>query len=125
MTMGRTVLVVDDDDDIRMMLGTFLKRFDFEVREASNAWQALAALQQPVDLVILDLRMPFDVSGGDLIQTLESLGRSTPIIVLSGWTQDLDRGALPGFVRAVIDKPVRLDGLKATIDQVLSSNDLN
>ena len=75
---GQTVLIVDDDEDIRMMLGAFLERCDFVIKEASNAWQALAALQMPVDLVILDLRMPFDVSGGDLIKTLENLHRSTP-----------------------------------------------
>ncbi|MBT6625764.1 MAG: response regulator, partial [Gemmatimonadetes bacterium] len=92
--MGKTVLIVDDDDDIRLLLRTYLRRLDYEVREAGNAWQALAAVQQPVDLIVLDLRMPFDVSGADLIQTLESLGRSTPVIVLSGWTQDLDEYVL-------------------------------
>ncbi len=120
--MGKTVLIVDDDDDIRLMLKTYLRRFEFEIREAANAWQALAAVQQPVDLIVLDLRMPFDVSGSDLIDTLESLGRCTPVIVLSGWTQDLDRGSLPGFVRAVIDKPVRLDAFKAAIDRVLQGD---
>jgi len=64
----------------------------------------------------------FDVSGADLIQTLESLGRTTPVIVLSGWTQDLDRAALPSFVRAVIDKPVKLEAFKAAIDQVLQGD---
>ncbi|MBT3346466.1 MAG: response regulator [Gemmatimonadetes bacterium] len=122
---GKTVLIVDDDEDIRMMLRAFLERCDFEAKEASNAWQALAALQMPVDLVILDLRMPFDVSGGDLIKTLESLGRTTPIIVLSGWTQDLDRATLPSFVRAVVDKPVRLDDLRATIERVMLGTDPN
>ncbi|MBT4096194.1 MAG: response regulator [Gemmatimonadetes bacterium] len=122
--MGKTVLIVDDDDDIRLLLRTYLRRLDYEVREAGNAWQALAAVQQPVDLIVLDLRMPFDVSGADLIQTLESLGRSTPVIVLSGWTQDLDRDSLPSFVRAVIDKPVRLEEFSATVDRALQ-NDLN
>lgn len=120
--MGKTVLIVDDDDAIRLMLRTYLRRLDYEVREAGNAWQALAAVQQPVDLIVLDLRMPFDVSGSDLIQTLESLGRSTPVIVLSGWTQDLDRDSLPSFVRAVIDKPVRLEEFSEAIDRALQSN---
>ncbi|HCV24780.1 MAG TPA: hypothetical protein QF604_23730 [Candidatus Latescibacteria bacterium] len=62
------------------------------------------------------------MSGADLIQTLESLGRTTPVIVLSGWTQDLDRAALPSFVRAVIDKPVKLEAFKAAIDQVLQGD---
>ncbi|MEC8992340.1 MAG: hypothetical protein VX656_13940 [Candidatus Latescibacterota bacterium] len=49
------------------------------------------------------------MSGADLIQTLESLGRTTPVIVLSGWTQDLDRAALPSFMRAVIDQVLQGD----------------
>ncbi|MEC8992339.1 MAG: response regulator [Candidatus Latescibacterota bacterium] len=56
--MVKTVLIVDDDEDIRLMLRTYLRRFDFETREAGNACQALAAVQQPVDLIVLDLRMP-------------------------------------------------------------------
>ena len=58
--------------------------------EATNAWQSLAALQQPVDLVILDVRVPYDISGNDLIHTLKDLGNGVPIIVFSGWTEDLD-----------------------------------
>ena len=56
--MVKPVLIVDDDEDIRLMLRTYLRRFDFGTREAGNAWQALAAVQQPVDLIVLDLRMP-------------------------------------------------------------------
>lgn len=80
-------------------------------------------MQPPVGLIVLDLRRPFDVSGSDLIQTLESLGRSTPVIVLSGWTRDLDRDSLPSFVRAVVDKPVRLEEFSAIVERALQ-NDL-
>jgi DNA-binding NtrC family response regulator len=80
-------------------------------------------MQQPVDLIALDLRRPFDVSGSDLLQPVESLGRPTPVIVLSGWTQDLDRDSLPISVRAVIDRPVRLEEFSATVERALQ-NDL-
>ena len=43
--MVKTVLIVDDDEDIRLMLRTYLRLFDFETREAGNACQALAAAQ--------------------------------------------------------------------------------
>ncbi|MDP6017198.1 MAG: response regulator [Candidatus Latescibacteria bacterium] len=69
--MGATVLVVEDDEQVRALVVTILKKHDFVVIEATNAWQALAALQRPpVDLVILDLRMPYSISGSDLIGTM-------------------------------------------------------
>lgn len=116
--MSATVLVVDDDDQVRTLVTTILQKMGHDTVEAANAWQALAALQRPVDLVILDLRMPYDISGSDLISTLESLGHETPVIVFSGWTEDLD-GEMPAFVKAVVSKPVRVAGFIDTVNATL------
>jgi YesN/AraC family two-component response regulator len=68
-----------------------LKKLGHATIEATNAWQALAAIQQSLDLVILDIRMPYDITGNDLITTLKDLGSEVPVIVFSGWTEDLTR----------------------------------
>ena len=117
--MAVTVLVVDDDDQVRSLVTTVLRKLGHETAEAANAWQALAALQKPVDLVILDVRMPYDISGDDLIDTLKSLGRDVPIIVLSGWVDDLDEEQ-PPFVKAVLAKPVRIEDFVDTVNRVLA-----
>ena len=118
--MAVTVLVVDDDDQVRTLVATVLRKMDHDIVEAANAWQALAALQHPVDLVILDVRMPYDISGGDLIATLEKMERNVPVIVLSGWIDDLDDD-LPPFVKAVLSKPIGIEAFIETVNQVLGS----
>lgn len=118
--MPATILIVEDDDQVRNFVGTILRRSGHETLEATNAWQALAALQHRIDLVILDIRMPYDVTGSDLIATLKDLGQAVPVIVFSGWTEDLD-DELPSFVKAVLSKPVRIERLIDTVDQVLAA----
>src|SRR5258708_6717685 len=55
----RRVLIVDDSDDTRMMLGNFLGMAGHETIFAANGWEALLTLDNThVDLVLLDLMMP-------------------------------------------------------------------
>jgi len=122
--MVETVLVVEDDQQVRTLVTTILKKLGHRTVEATNAWQALAALQQPVDLVILDVRTPYDISGSDLIHTLKDLGTEVPVIVFSGWTEDLD-DELPSFVKAVLEKPVRVEKLVETINAALGKAGVN
>ena len=117
--MAETVLVVEDDDQVRALVTAILRKLGHVTMEATNAWQALAALQQPVDLVILDVRMPYDVTGNDLITTLKELDNTVPVIVLSGWTEDLDDD-LPGFVKAVLSKPVRVEKFVDSVNAALA-----
>jgi two-component system, OmpR family, response regulator len=116
--LAETVLVVEDDDQVRALITTILQRMGHHTIEATNAWQALAALQKPIDLVILDIRMPYDITGGDLIGTLKDLESSVPVVVFSGWTEDLD-DELPGFVKAVLSKPVRVEKFVETVNAAL------
>ena len=123
--MGATVLVVEDDEQVRALVVTILKKHDFVVIGATNAWQALAALQRPpVDLVILDLRMPYSISGSDLIGTMKDLDQEIPVIIFSGWTEDLD-DELPSFVKAVLPKPVRVEQFIETVNAALSKAEAN
>ena len=101
------VLVVEDDVWVRKFECRVLRGLGHEVTEASNAWQALFHLQDVFDLVILDLRMPLSISGGQLIDTLRELEKEIPVIVFSGFVDDLDN-ELPDFVSAVLRKPVEL-----------------
>ncbi|MCC6523100.1 MAG: sigma-54-dependent Fis family transcriptional regulator [Polyangiaceae bacterium] len=83
-----TVLVVDDEPNIRRALGLILRGEGYAMVEAANAAEASAALAEcatPVDLVILDLLLP-DLGGlawlGKLRQ--DELNRHIPVIVVSG-----------------------------------------
>ena len=80
--MPASVLVVDDEIQIRRFLRTGFELDGFMVHEAETGAEALrAATLQPSDLVILDLGLP-DMDGADVLERLRSWS-SVPLIVLS------------------------------------------
>ncbi|HET7203841.1 MAG TPA: response regulator [Steroidobacteraceae bacterium] len=90
MSTAPRILVVDDDADLRRLIGDFLRSHGLEVESASDAREMDARLAQSgFDLVILDLMMP----GEDGLSVLRRLrGPSRPaIIMLSAMGQDTDR----------------------------------
>jgi CheY-like chemotaxis protein len=101
-----SILLVDDNEDLRELYGGLLRREGYVVREAENGKQALALLEymesEPC-LLLLDLMMPV-MSGADLLKVLRDSGRlaKQPVIVLSAGSRpaDVPEGQL------VIRKPV-------------------
>jgi CheY-like chemotaxis protein len=112
--MARTssVLVVDDDRDVRDTLAAVLESEGYVVRCASNGAQALAAMHlgKPV-AIVLDLSMPV-MSGWELLDVVRSDGdfADVPVVVLSAL-----RG--PDGVPH-LDKPVSADELVRTLDRI-------
>ena len=89
----RTILVVDDFDDARLLLRTWLERRGFRVVEAENGLQAInqAETESP-DLIIMDVQMPQldGLSATRLIRNLKSMN-SVPIVAVSAYGADLFR----------------------------------
>ena len=89
----RTILVVDDFDDARLLLRTWLERRGFRVVEAENGLQAInqAETESP-DLIIMDVQMPQldGLSATRRIRTLKSMN-SVPIVAVSAYGADLFR----------------------------------
>lgn len=83
----RTILVVDDFDDTRWLLRTWLERKGFRVIEAENGNEAVAEAQsESPDLIIMDLEMP-ELDGLDAtrkIRNFEKLAR-VPIVAVSAY----------------------------------------
>lgn len=86
----RTILVVDDFDDTRLLLRTWLERRGFRVVEAENGHQAInqAETESP-DLIIMDMQMPQldGLSATRRIRNLESMN-SVPIVAVSAYGAD-------------------------------------
>ncbi len=83
---GKNVLVIDDNEDMRMLVKDILETAGLNVKEASNVnegWESIC--HSPPHLVISDIHMPPD-SGFDLIEKmkLSGLKEKIPVIVLSG-----------------------------------------
>jgi len=114
--MKGTVLVVDDDADIRLTLLEILREEGFRVREARNGLEALERIaEEEPDLVLLDLVMPI-VNGWEVLQTLRSSRKNLPVVVLSAIHAD-------GCAN-YIQKPISyarlvqlLDAIRAGVDE--------
>jgi signal transduction histidine kinase/CheY-like chemotaxis protein len=81
-----TVLVADDDEELRLVVRRTLERHGFHVIEAANGHDALSmATNEVVDLLVLDLKMP-NLHGYDVIRALRKREATAqlPIVVLSG-----------------------------------------
>jgi DNA-binding response OmpR family regulator len=93
--MKTTILVVDDEDTIREVVGRYLSREGFEVREAADGYAALDELRfEPPDLIVLDLMLP-GVDGLTITRQIrQGKHSSIPIIMLTakGETKDRIRG---------------------------------
>ena len=84
------ILVVDDDQEIRKLLGRYLQGQGFRVSLAEDGRSAESCLAAGrIDFVVLDLMLP-DVSGLDLCRSLRARSR-VPIILLTALKEDVDR----------------------------------
>ena len=113
-TNGRrgTVLLVDDDDQIRAMCRIFLEQVGFLVLEADNALEALliAAERKGIfDLAITDIAMP-NISGAELGRAFQELWPDRHVLYMSGSPWDAVREELPTNC-AFLAKPFAADEL--------------
>lgn len=119
---GKTILVVDDVESIRMLIAMRLKVSHFKVLMASDGEQALAMIREKKpDLVILDLMLP-KITGYELCRMIkfdETL-KNIPVIILSALERQVDRDrASEAGADAYFIKPFELDLLIVKINQLL------
>jgi len=81
----RTVLVVDDFDDTRLLLRTWLERRGFRVIEAANGLQAINQVEaETPDLIIMDMQMP-ELDGLSATRHIRKSLDSVPILAVSAY----------------------------------------
>ena len=116
----RTLLVVEDDDELRRMYHTTLALAGFEVSEAANGMEALRRLDgwAPPDLILLDLMMP-GISGHAVAQEVAAQAhlRHIPVMIVTGSAENVDYLD----VACVMRKPVTADGLIDAVNRCLGS----
>lgn len=115
----KTILVVEDDGDLRELITWMLVRAGYRVAEAADGVEALALLEGDSgfpDLVLLDLMMP-RLSGIELLQRLRarSATKTLPVVVVSAIA---DRAVPPG-AHAYLQKPVSRDELLEAVHEAL------
>jgi CheY-like chemotaxis protein len=113
-----TVLVVDDDRDIRESLRDLLEHEGYRVRMAADGAEAVAAMEEePPCLVILDLMMP--VMDGWAFRTQQLADprlAAIPVVILSGTTEPA-RAAHDLHVDEILQKPVDVPRLLSVVDR--------
>jgi two-component system, NtrC family, response regulator AtoC len=120
--MGATILLVDDDERLRLTLALLLQTLGHEVVGAPDVATAERLLRErEIDLVISDLRMPGG-SGMDLLETVQGLDLDAPVILLTafgtveGAVQAMQRGAFD-----YLQKPFDADERKLRVSRALAA----
>jgi CheY-like chemotaxis protein len=112
------ILVVDDDNAIRLLLRTVLERRGHSVVEAANGEEGLRCYQAaPTDLVITDLQMPV-MDGLQMIRELRDAFPTARIVAISG-----DKGRLAAaqtFSQCTFEKPLYMEELLDAVQQFAS-----
>jgi len=116
---GPRILVVDDDEDIRILLRELLVRAGYRVEEAADGRAALRQLYEtPPALVLLDVSMP-ELDGYQTLERIRDLSE-VPVIMLTARTQELERvRGLASGADDYVSKPFGRQELLARIQALL------
>jgi len=121
---GATVLVAEDDDDLRGVLTASLTRNGHRVIQARDGAEALASLERDqVDLLVLDLVMP-NIDGFEVLARLKAIGRAAtlPIVVVSGTDRSTtELQALRLGANVYLTKPVAAAALTEEVTRLLTN----
>jgi PAS domain S-box-containing protein len=116
---GATVLVVDDDADVRAFLNVALEGLGHGIMEAADGPQALATLERRhPDIILLDYAMP-GMHGADLASLIRQRHPELPIVFVTGYAQSDQLEAALGADVPVLRKPFTVAQLAAMVSQHL------
>jgi len=123
--MSKRVLIVDDEKNMRWVLGQALSAEGFDVAEAADGAAALEAVGElEPDIMVLDHRMP-GKDGMEVLRTLRSKGLAFPIIMLTAHGNVATAvEAMKAGASEYLTKPFDLEELKLSIDKALQYSGL-
>ncbi|HTA21318.1 MAG TPA: response regulator, partial [Polyangia bacterium] len=121
---SETILLVEDDDQVRVVARSVLARSGYHVIEARNAGEALLHSERhpgTIHLLLSDVVMP-QMSGPELARRLASARPDMKVLCMSGYTDDsiVRHGVLESHL-AFLQKPITPDTLTTKVREVLSS----
>ena len=122
---GETILLVEDDTELRSLMMKTLTGLGYGIVEADTGQAALERLNDtlPVDLLLTDMALPGGMSGGDLAKEVLHRRPGLPVIYMSGYTEGsiVDRGQL-GEDSLLLQKPFKRAEIAKAIREALSAS---
>jgi DNA-binding NtrC family response regulator len=121
MPQKNRILVVDDEDALRMVLSSELEGEGYKVASASDGAEAIDILKKDeFDLILLDIKMP-NVDGFEVLKFVKETHPNTKVIMLTGFA-DLKNAIESKKLGAedFVSKPYDLVDLLTTVERVLS-----
>ncbi len=122
MGRGETVLVVEDDPDVRTLAVILLQNLGYRTEDARTGQDALALLDNlpRIDLMLTDVVLPGGMNGRELSDTVRDRYPGLPVVFMSGYTQDavIHHGRLDDGIE-LLQKPFRKHELAAKVQNAL------
>ena len=120
--MSNKILIVDDEESIRWVLGTSLEKSGYKVDYGENGGEGLTkAISNNYDLILLDIKMP-DLSGLDVLEKLQKNSLKSPVILMTA--QNTVSNAITGIKLGAYDyisKPFDLDEVNSIVEKAIKN----
>ena len=115
------LLVVEDDKTLREGIGEYLTEFGYTVIEAKDGREAISKFNHDINLIILDIQIPF-VNGLDVLKEIRKKSK-VPVLILTAFSdEEYKIEAFTNLADGYIEKPFSLPVLKARIDSLMKKN---
>lgn len=123
--MSEPILIVEDDNTIRVTIGNFLARQGFDVEVAGNGQQALTLLKEKIfALVLLDLHLP-DMNGLDILVKVKESDDQPLVVIMTAYPEVRTAvAALKAGAYDYINKPFDLEDLRELIRRAIETQRL-
>ncbi|EOU1498342.1 response regulator transcription factor [Clostridium perfringens] len=115
------ILIVEDDKIIREGISEYLSEFGYIIIEAKDGREALSKFNNDINLIILDIQIPY-VNGLDVLKEIRKKSK-LPILILTAFSdEEYKIDAFTNFADGYVEKPFSLPVLKARIDSLIKKN---
>ena len=122
MSIEGKILVVEDNDFVRMQIVRYLQDASYDVVEASDGEEALSLTDDTIKIAIVDVRME-PIDGFEYLRALRGRELKTPVILVTGdQNPDLLSESQKWGVAAVLIKPVQKDRLIKMVARTISQS---